>query len=167
MSSSLLFPQAEWKTTESRSPRRLRYVARPATRRNARSRRARRCRLILLRAVLFVQEDRGVEHFTISDYFSMPFRFFRAPRSGSYHIISSSPFLSGSSSFEKQNKREIGGPMASSMMFHGDRYRFLCIHILLHKIHILLHKISHEEKLYTNIVDYVIYVVSIQFIIKI
>jgi len=38
-------------------------------------------RLIFLRAVLFVQEDWGVEHFTISDYFSMPFRFFRAPRS--------------------------------------------------------------------------------------
>ena len=48
----------------------------------ARSCRRHRCRrrLILLRAVLFVQEDQGVEHFTISDYFSMPFRFFRAPR---------------------------------------------------------------------------------------
>lgn len=42
--------------------------------------RSRRRRLILLRAVLFVQEDRGVEHFTISDYFSVPFRFFHAPR---------------------------------------------------------------------------------------
>lgn len=35
-------------------------------------------------------------------------------------------------SFEKQNKREIGGSMASSMMFHVDRYRFLylCIYII-------------------------------------
>lgn len=58
------------------------HVQRRAIRsRRSRRRHRRRRRFILLLAVLFVQEDWGVEHFTISDYFSMSFRFFRAPRS--------------------------------------------------------------------------------------